>query len=673
MTIHQRSAKTDAENDIMRCVADDSAQLVFASPALGWALGYSAAALTGKPVKDVVEIVSALDGRQQGCDFKTLQSGFYEVALLRHERDPLLTKARIDRVDNPNGRAFTVIWIDPDGKLQHREADDVSKDARDFAVFIDDSFKAASAIAPHAPAAGHIHTADSELRHFLNITSDILGVYRRDMSFVRVNPAFNRVLGYSDAELKTFPFINIIHPEDREKSLLTMQKVLRAPGSQETRIGFTCRALCRDGSLRTVEWILKSTGDYLYIVGHDVTAIRAHEEELRRREEQLSEAQKIGRMGHWYWPVGGESMEWSDQIFTIFGVSKDSFPSDIAHAGRLVLKRDLRRLQRSFQRALLRKRDYEIEFRVRRPGGTVRYVRCEGRCKLNPKTGAVEALFGIMQDITERTLHEKALRAAKETAENAYASKTRFLANMSHELRTPLNAIIGFSEMIQRQLLGPVGNARYLDYIGGIRESGEHLLDIINDILDMSKIEVGKYELYLEDLNISKIIRLAVHMIESKAHDAQVRLVTDDVADDIQLRADRRALMQVLLNLLSNAVKFTHAGGTVEVRCQRENGRIAISVSDTGIGIPKDKIDVVTLPFEQVDSEMTRSHEGTGLGLAITKDLIELHSGTLDIESEVDVGTTVTVMLPENLYSPQLMRATPDEAADAEKILDRAV
>jgi two-component system cell cycle sensor histidine kinase PleC len=209
--------------------------------------------------------------------------------------------------------------------------------------------------------------------------------------------------------------------------------------------------------------------------------------------------------------------------------------------------------------------------------------------------------------------------------------------------------------MIQRQLLGPVGNARYLEYVGGIRESGEHLLDMINDILDMSKIEIGKYELYLEEINVGKIIRLAVHMIEGRAHEAQVHLITEDLPEDIQTVADRRALMQILLNLLSNAVKFTNAGGSVEIKCQCELGGVAIVVSDTGIGIPKDKIGVVTMPFEQLASELTRRHEGSGLGLAITKDLIELHGGTLEIESELGIGTSVTVLLPKKI--PEHKRA----------------
>jgi two-component system cell cycle sensor histidine kinase PleC len=667
MTSRKPSQKPDIDQDMMRCVVDGAGNLVFVSPALGWSLGQSSTVLAGKPVKSVLNVVAALDSRHQSIDLDTLESGFYEVALLRQERDPLLIQARIDRIEAPDNRKFTVIWCDPDNRLKGQKGDDIQRAAHDFAVFVGDSSKkiADTDKIRSAPAVSNISNTDGELRHFLNLTNDLFGVCRMDLSFVRVNPAFHRIFGYTDIEFRQFPFIEHIHPDDREHALQMLQKVMAAAPDTEVRIDFECRALCKDGSFRRIEWIHKAAGGHIYIVGHDVTEIRQHEEELHRREQQLSEAQKIGHMGHWYWQNGQNVMEWSDQIYAIFGVDKAMFMASVDNIRTLILKRDLTRIYRSFQRALIRKKDYAFEFRLRRPGGTIRYIRCEGRCKITPKTGEVEAFFGIMQDITERTLHEKALRAAKESAEQAYASKTRFLANMSHELRTPLNAIIGFSEMVQRQLLGPIGNARYLDYVGSIRTSGEHLLDLINDILDMSKIEVGKYELYVEELNIGKIIRLAVHMLEGRAHEGQVKIITDEIEDDIQIFADRRALMQVLLNILSNAVKFTKPGGTIELRCQRELGGVAIVVADSGIGIPKEKLNVVTLPFEQVDSEFTRRHEGSGLGLAITKDLIEMHGGTLDIDSEVGVGTIVTVLLPEKVPDAKNVRHADADAKQA--------
>jgi two-component system cell cycle sensor histidine kinase PleC len=636
---------------MMRCVVDQKGDLVFISPALGWALGQGSQVLLNRPLSSMIRVVASLDSHHQSLDLTEIQSGFFEVALLRQERDPLVLQARIDRVDAPDGRKFTVIWLDPDDKMKRHKPGDFNIAAREFATFISDNqHKQEIAATEKKPDLGHISKSDGELRHFLNLSNDLLGVYRRDMSFVRVNFAFNRVLGYTDPELKMFPFIELIHPEERDHILSLMQKVIHSPMDTETRIDFECRARCKDGSFRWIEWIHKAAGEHIYIVGRDVTEIKQHEIELHRREEQLSEAQKIGRMGHWYWEMGQNGIEWSDQIYAVFGVEKEKFTPTIDSVSAMLLKRDVGRIFRIFQRALVRRRDYALEFSVRRPTGGIRYVRCEGRCKTDAKTGEAIALFGIMQDITERTLHEKALREAKEAAESAYASKTRFLANMSHELRTPLNAIIGFSEVIQRQLFGPIqGHAKYLSYVGDIHRAGEHLLDLINDILDMSKIEVGKYELYTEELNIGKIIRLAIHMVEGRAHEAQVRLVADDIPDDIQIMADRRAIMQILLNLMSNAVKFTKAGGSVDIRCFRELGGVAIVVSDTGVGIPKDKLDIVTLPFEQVSSEFTRNHEGSGLGLAITKDLIELHGGTLDIDSEVGVGTIVTVLLPDKV------------------------
>jgi signal transduction histidine kinase len=255
-----------------------------------------------------------------------------------------------------------------------------------------------------------------------------------------------------------------------------------------------------------------------------------------------------------------------------------------------------------------------------------------------------------MQDITERTLHERDLREAKESAEQAYAAKTQFLANMSHELRTPLNAIIGFSDMMQRQLLGPIGTEKYLDYIAGIRESGEHLLDLISDILDMSKIEAGKYELDLEEVNVSKIIRLATHMMEGRALDSEIKISIDIKNEDLIIIADRRALMQVTLNLLSNAVKFTEPGGEVNIECIERTDYLSIKIHDTGIGIPANKLKTITQPFEQAASHYTRRHDGTGLGLSITKDLIDLHGGSLHIDSTVGIGTSVTVRLPYDAH-----------------------
>ena len=641
------SVEANIDHQTLRCMVDEEGCLTYISPALGWMIGKDAALL-------IRTSASAVFGPASGTGFSVsaLPAGFHEMVIYRAQRDPVLMQCRADHVDLPDGRKYTVFWFDPEsetrgsGLLDNHEKD-FSRIARELAETVD--YQKTTPVSDTVKRTGEISKDDSELRHFLNLTNDLIAVYSREGRFVRVNPAFNRVLGFSDNELRPVPFIGLVHPDDRARATVQMEKILRTDPGLESRVDFHSRIISKDGTCHWIEWIHKAVGGYIYIVGRDVTDLKLHELELERREQQLREAQKIGRMGHWYWVAGNEDIEWSDQIYTIFGVEKGKYRPTLENINSLLLKRDVGRILYAFQHAIEIKQDYQLQFRLRHPSGGVRYIRCEGKCEIDEKTGKVTALFGIMQDITERTLHERALREAKEAAESAYASRTRFLANMSHELRTPLNAIIGFSQMIQQQLLGPVGNQRYLGYIGGILESGEHLLSLINDILDMSKIEIGKYEIQGEDINLGKLIRLVLHMMEGRAHEGQVRLICDDIPDDIHIVADRRALMQILLNLMSNAVKFTEQGGEVEVKCGKTPGGASITVSDTGIGIPEDKIHTVTMPFEQVDCELTRKHEGTGLGLAITKELIELHGGSLEIESEVGVGTTVTVLLPEKL------------------------
>ena len=235
---------------------------------------------------------------------------------------------------------------------------------------------------------------------------------------------------------------------------------------------------------------------------------------------------------------------------------------------------------------------------------------------------------------------------ASETAESASKAKSEFLANMSHELRTPLNAIIGFSEIMQREMYGPVGHARYKEYAGDILSSGQHLLALINDILDMSKIEAGKLTLRPEPLDLIEITEDVVRLIRTRAEAGGLTLALD-IPNLPAVEADYRALKQILLNLLTNAVKFTPRGGRVEVSAARRgDGRIQVSVKDTGIGIAESDMERLAKPFEQIESQHSKTQQGTGLGLALTKSLVEGHGGALDIQSQAGVGTTVRFSLP---------------------------
>ncbi|MBV8889520.1 MAG: PAS-domain containing protein [Alphaproteobacteria bacterium] len=250
-------------------------------------------------------------------------------------------------------------------------------------------------------------------------------------------------------------------------------------------------------------------------------------------------------------------------------------------------------------------------------------------------------------DITLLKASEREMSEARRLAEAANHAKTEFLANMSHELRTPLNAIIGFSEVICAEMLGPIENLKYRDYVKDIHSSGLHLLSIINDVLDMSKIEAGKLELSEQAIVVQRVIGEAGHMLHERAHSRAIVLTYELPDEDIVIWGDERAIKQVLLNILSNAIKFSNEGGQIIVRARSLPERLIIEVEDHGIGMDDEEQERALQPFGQAKSVTTRAHGGTGLGLPITKGLIAAHGGTLSIRSSVGRGTTVRVELPQ--------------------------
>lgn len=239
----------------------------------------------------------------------------------------------------------------------------------------------------------------------------------------------------------------------------------------------------------------------------------------------------------------------------------------------------------------------------------------------------------------------ESLKSEKERAESANKAKSEFLANMSHELRTPLNAIIGFSEMMLQATFGPLGSERYNEYMNDIHNSGTHLLTLINDILDMSKIEAGRFKLDSENADIEPIISETLRTLTPQAQEKAVS-VTADIAPKLHGDIDRRAIRQVFLNILSNAVKFTPSGGHINVLGYQQDDSLVFVIADTGVGIPEEAIAKLGQPFEQVENQFTKTHAGSGLGLAISRSLVELHGGKLEITSKEGKGTTVTVTLP---------------------------
>ena len=332
----------------------------------------------------------------------------------------------------------------------------------------------------------------------------------------------------------------------------------------------------------------------------------------------------------------------------------------------LVHPEDLSHLQSAFMETTHFGRPGIAEVRMRRADQA--YVWAEMRCRpADAIKGA--AIVAVTRDISQRKAQERALIEARDAAMEASRAKTSFLANMSHELRTPLNAIIGFSEMMEREIFGPVGNARYAEYAKLIHDSGDHLLELINGVLDMSKIEAGKFELYEEMFPLEDVVEQALRFVSIPAQRGGVILKSSIAPGAGMIFADKRAVKQILVNLLSNGVKFTPKGGEVKVSALTDAGGVRLIVKDTGTGIAKADLERLGKPFEQVESAHVRAKEGTGLGLALVKSLAAMHGGEAVMTSAVGVGTTMDVRLPYAAVGKDGARLRPKAEERGARIL----
>jgi PAS domain S-box-containing protein len=498
-------------------------------------------------------------------------------------------------------------------------------------------------------ATGHEVTlaarAVGELQQILEGSQEGIVVHRGGRPLF-ANSTMARMVGIGTAaELLKQPTIGaFLHPDDRARVAANIQARLEgrpAPTDYQFRlVRADGSAMWVDCRASRIDW----EGEPAVLAAlFDISAHKQAEAAQRRSQELFERVfQASPDVITLTDPVTGRFIDVNQSFVAVSGYARDEA------IGRSSLELGI--WPEPAQRAMLverlqrdgRVRDFEVLFRLR-SGQTAPFSIAAEVVRLHDQA----LLLLVARDITQRRQQAEELRASKEAAEIANRAKSEFLANISHELRTPLNAIIGFSEVIRGELFGPVGVARYREYAQDIHASGEHLLAIINDLLDLSKLEAGKYELHEGRVDLARAVADCRRIVAERAVEAGIELRTALAVAPPGLRADARLVKQILLNLLTTAIKFTPAGGTVTVSAGVEaDGSCALSVADTGIGMSASEIEIALAPFGQVDSALTRKHQGTGLGLPLVRSMITLHGGSLDLRSQSGVGTTVTVRFP---------------------------
>jgi PAS domain S-box-containing protein len=488
----------------------------------------------------------------------------------------------------------------------------------------------------------------SEERYDFALRAVREGIYDWDIvrGTVYYSDRVRAVLGLSPEELGTADdWLRRVHPED-----LPRYRAAHVAHFKGQTDHYECdyRYRGKDGAWRwaRTHGIAQrdAAGRAIRMIGStgDITRLKEAEEALRQSEERYAIATKVATEGMYEWNIVDGSLYVSEH-------TKAFFPAGVPYTASawnsLIHPEDFH----GYEQAL---RDHfkgvvprlEHEYRIASVGGEYRWVIDRG-IAIRDATGHAVKLIGAVTDVTSRKLAEQALRAAREQAEAASREKSQFLANMSHELRTPLNAIIGFSEVLKDGMFGEL-NAKQGEYVKDILESGQHLLSLINDVLDLSKIEAGRMELELSEFQLPEAIERAISLVKERAQRHGVRLQTEIAPGVARIRADERKIKQIMLNLLSNAVKFTPEGGSVTVCADSRRAGIEIKVRDTGVGIAREDQAALFQEFRQVGRDAARKAEGTGLGLALAKRFVELHGGDIRLESAPGQGSTFTFTLP---------------------------
>ena len=581
------------------------------------------------------------------------------------KRDPQIAELRKHRLEQAALTKQIVHWeetsITPEGLIQHclRRLNPIFDEAGKLQYIVGYGFD----ITNRKATENELQYQQELVQQVIDTSPNLLYLKNKEGKFTLVNKAFanfiglpaNQLLGRSSVEFETSLDAAALSQEQDSLVLETQQPV--EIKELDVRHPRTQKQLCFN--LLKIPFIQPDKQPQILCIAIDTTEAKTIERKLLESQKMLMESQKIAHLGSWSWDVKTDKAVWSDETFHIFGLE----PRDEAPALEEYLKflhpDDALLLADKFNSHVMLKEPLAVELRVPLPDGQVRYVYEMGRAELD-ESGEVCRFMGTIQDITHRKLIEQELILAKEQAEELVRAKETFLSMMSHEIRTPLNAVIGMSHLLLQNSPKPeqIKNLKVLHF------AGENLLILINDILDFSKIEAGKINFEAVNFSLPDLITNVRQSFRYQVDEKNLKIKARfDTALPQILVGDPVRLNQIITNLLSNAIKFTAKGGiTLDLILQeetKEQATISFVVTDTGIGIPEDKLSIIFESFTQAESDTTRKFGGTGLGLTITKRLVELQNGTISVTSTVGKGSVFTATIPFPKSQQQV--ALPDQ------------
>ncbi len=477
----------------------------------------------------------------------------------------------------------------------------------------------------------------SGLGEFFWTSTDLMSILDGDGTWKIVNSAWPNSMGWTLEDLQSGPFIDLIHPDDVDATLREFERLVSLPDA--TLVEFRNRQRRRDGEYRWIEWSCQGRDGKVFSAGRDITSQVENQNALADSLE--TKRAILDAVVDSIITVDGnfrvlDVSPGTDRIYgvsTVDRVGRNSltivYPDDRIHVAS-----ELHRLFKGGDGDLT-----SYRFRAQHVDGRMLTIETRGRL-IRDANGDVPRAVLVSRDVTESVADETRLKEAKEAAERANRAKSEFMSRMSHELRTPLNSVLGFAQILEMEL----DSADALEMVGYIHNSGKYLLELINEVLDISRIEAGHISVMIEPVALKELEHECLELVTPQANELGITIHTGSTSD-VQVLADQQRLKQVLLNLLSNAIKYNRPHGTVTLDCTLKAGKVRLSVTDTGPGINPELRDRLFTPFDRLDAESS-GIEGTGLGLALSKGLTEAIGGTLGVDSVVGQGSTFWIELP---------------------------